>query len=84
MAPALRILKALADGTRLRIVDYIGTGERCVCEIVPFARKSQPNVSLHLKKLVRAGVLSSRRDGQRIFYRVKDRRVISLLRMLRC
>ncbi len=84
MAPALSILKALADGTRLRIVDYIGTGERCACEIVPFSGKSQPNVSLHLKKLVRAGVLSSRREGKRIFYRVRDRRVISLLRMLRC
>ncbi len=82
MEKRLSILKSLADGTRLRILDYISDKERCACEIVPYAKKSQPNVSLHLKKLEENGIVSSRKEGTRVLYRIADKRVIRILKLL--
>ena len=76
------ILKALGDPTRLRIVQFLRDGENCACEIVPHTSKSQPNVSLHLKVLKNAGILEERRDGQKIFYKIRDRRVLKVIDIL--
>ena len=59
--------KALADKTRLKILDCIRSGEKCICEIIPYTEKSQPNVSQHLKILKHAGLLSERKEGTNIF-----------------
>ena len=77
------ILKALGDPTRLKIVQFLRGGEKCACEIVPFTNKSQPNVSLHLKVLKNAGILEERRDGQKIFYKIRDRRVLKIIDILK-
>ncbi|MEM3555194.1 MAG: metalloregulator ArsR/SmtB family transcription factor [Candidatus Micrarchaeia archaeon] len=82
MKNKVKILKALADETRLRILLFIGDGEVCACEVVPFAKKSQPTVSQHLKILLHAGVLSQRRKGKNILYRIKDKRVLNVIKML--
>ena len=82
MTDRLTILKMMADETRLRIIEFLLDGEKCACEVVPFTRKSQPNVSLHLKKLEEAGILGSRKDGTRVFYKIKDRRVIKIFYVL--
>jgi ArsR family transcriptional regulator len=73
----------LADKTRLKIIEYLQNGEKCACEIVPFTGKSQPNVSLHLKKMEQAGILSSRKDATRILYKIKDKRVKEILQILK-
>lgn len=79
----VKILKALADETRLKIVDFLRDGERCVCEIIPITSKSQPAVSQHLKILTEAGILESRKEGTSIYYRIKDNRVIDAVQILR-
>lgn len=74
-----RLLAALGNEHRLAIVELLRPGERCVCEITPAFALDPSVVSRHLGILERAGVIRSRRDGRRIFYRVADRRVLRLL-----
>jgi ArsR family transcriptional regulator len=58
-----RVLSALADPTRLRILALLSAGERCVCEIHQSLRLPQPTVSRHLALLRRAGLVATRKDG---------------------
>ena len=76
-------LSVLAQPTRLKILYFLRDGEKCACEIVPYTNKSQPNVSLHLKVLKNAGILEERRDGQKIFYKIRDRRVLKIIDILK-
>src|SRR5215213_7496608 len=62
--------KALADGTRLRILGLLLTGEVCVCHIHESLRIAQPKASRHLAYLRRAGLVETRRDGLWIHYRM--------------
>lgn len=83
MKDALRIFKALSDETRLRIVEFLLDGERCVCEIIPHTKRAQSTVSLQLAKLESLGILKSRRKGKWIFYRIADKDVIKILDRMR-
>ena len=74
------ILKALAQPTRLRILELLKDGERCVCEIYPALDQEQPNVSKHLNIMKRTGILDCRKDGLRIIYWIKNREVLQILR----
>lgn len=65
------ILKALAQPTRLKIIDFLRDGERCVCEIFPAIAEEQSNTSRHLNMMLSAGVLSRRKDGLKIYYAIK-------------
>jgi ArsR family transcriptional regulator len=69
-----RLLKALADVTRLRILGLLLTGEVCVCHIHESLRISQPKASRHLAYLRRAGLVETRRDGLWIHYRLAEPR----------
>jgi len=62
--------KALADRTRLRILALLGNNEVCVCHIHESLSLPQPAVSRHLAYLRRAGLVSARRDGVWMHYRV--------------
>jgi ArsR family transcriptional regulator len=64
--------KALADSTRLRILNLLLQGELCVCDVQYVLDISQPNVSRHLAYLKNSGLVQDRRDGYRIFYRLAD------------
>ena len=83
MIEQLRLLKALSDETRLKIVRFLLKGERCVCEIFPAVNRTQSTVSIQLGKLENWGILESRRRGKWVFYRIKEKRVYALLRALR-
>jgi ArsR family transcriptional regulator len=78
----LVILKALADKTRLSLVRILLKRERCACELPKIVGRAQPTVSLQLKKLVAAGVLSFRKDGTKVLYRVTNPKVALVLRAL--
>lgn len=65
-----RLLKALADETRLRIVALLSHGELCVCHIHAALGISQPNASRHLAILRSSGVVETRRDGNWVHYRL--------------
>ena len=67
-----RYFKALADATRLRILNLLLHGEMCVCDIQLVLGTAQPNVSRHLSYLKNAGLVLDRRAGYRIFYRLAD------------
>lgn len=62
------LFAALADRTRLRILNLLKAGEVCVCYFVEILGESQPKVSRHLAYLRRAGVVHARRDGKWIHY----------------
>ena len=72
-------LKALGQPTRLRILELLRNGERCVCEIFPAIEEAQSNVSRHLAVLRSAGLVASRKEGLNVHYRVKDPRLFDLL-----
>jgi ArsR family transcriptional regulator len=73
------ILKAIAQDTRLTILELLRDGERCVCEIFPAINQEQSNVSRHLNMMQRAGILTRRKDGLRIFYAVKHPEVLAII-----
>lgn len=62
--------RGLADATRLRILNLLGWGELCGCDIQRVLEVSQPNVSRHLIYLKHAGLVLDRREGFRVFYRL--------------
>lgn len=69
--PDIRLLSALADPTRLAIVRQLADGsETCACDFTATCDVGQPTVSHHLRVLREAGVVTSDRRGQWIFYRL--------------
>jgi ArsR family transcriptional regulator len=66
------LFKALADRTRLRLINLIGEDEVCVCFFVEVLKLNQPKISRHLAYLRRAGVVSARREGKWIHYRIVE------------
>lgn len=72
MQEILRILKALSDETRLRIIKLLEDGEHCVCDIVAALDMVQPKVSFHLGVLKGAGLIKDRKDGKWIHYSLND------------
>src|SRR4051812_42120083 len=77
------IAVALASGRRTEIVDLLAQGERSVDEIAGEVGQSLANTSHHLRTLARAGLVSTRRDGTRIHYRLASDRVSALWAALR-
>jgi len=78
--------RALADRTRLRIVNLIGDREVCVCFFVEILKTNQPKISRHLAYLRRAGIVASRRDGIWMHYRLatpKDENAARVLQEVR-
>ncbi len=82
MKESLKIFKALCDETRLKIVEFLLTGEKCVCKIVPFSQRSQSTVSIHLSKLENLGIVVSRREGKSVYYRVVNKKVVKILNII--
>lgn len=73
------ILKTLGQPTRLRILELLRQGERCVCNIYPFVDQEQANVSKHLNMMKRRGILDSRQEGLRVIYWIKTPQVLSII-----
>ncbi len=67
----MKVYKALADETRLRILALLKDGEVCVCHIHGGLRMPQPTVSRHLAYLRRSGLVEARREGVWMHYRLK-------------
>lgn len=77
------LFKALADRTRLRLINLMGSDEVCVCYFVEALKSSQPKISRHLAYLRRAGVVKARRDGKWMHYRVVDPEDLDQARVFR-
>lgn len=83
MNQEMSILKALADETRLKIIESLIDGKKCVSEIIPKAGRSQSTVSIHLGNLEDLGMLSSKREGKKVFYEIKEPKISELLNTLK-
>ena len=77
------VAKALAGGRRAEIVDVLAQGERSVDDIAEEIQQSVANTSHHLRAMARAGLVTTRRDGTRIFYALASDRVGELWSALR-
>lgn len=80
---ASRAVKAMAHPLRLKILCLLGNQELNVQDIVDGVGTSQSNISQHLAILREKGVLRTRRDANRVFYRVGDERTLTLIGMMR-
>ena len=76
------IARALADPKRLCVVERLADGERSVSELSRDVGCQVPNMSQHLAVLRSAGLVSTRRDGSTVFYRLADYRVLDAYRLL--
>ena len=63
-----KMLKAMSDPKRLRIVDMLSCGELCACEILEEFHITQPTLSHDMRVLVEAGIVTDRREGKNIYY----------------
>ncbi|MBN1781624.1 winged helix-turn-helix transcriptional regulator [bacterium] len=77
-----QLLKALAHPTRLHIVDLICEREPCVKVMEKILGLAQPNISQHLSLLRHLNIVEAKREGNQVCYRIKDPRVIKLLKLL--
>lgn len=68
----LKVMKALSDKTRIKIIKMLQVREMCVCEIQAALGLSQPSVSKQLRVLEEAGLVESRKDGLWVIYRLAD------------
>ena len=73
------ILQAIDQPARLEILQVIGNGEACVCHLEAALGQRQAYISQHLMALRDAGIITSRRDGRYVFYRLTDARVLDLI-----
>ena len=80
---ASRSLKAMSHPLRLKILCTLGGQEVSVQDIVEQVGTSQSNISQHLAILRDKGILASRKDANRVFYRVSDSRTLQLVGMMR-
>ena len=78
-----RFFRGLADPTRVRILEHLVGGERCVREIVEELGVRQSSVSTHLGCLHWCGYVSSRKEGRNVYYQVTDSRVLEILNIAR-
>jgi len=79
-ASVLRTFKALADPTRVQLILRLGTGERSVGELVDALGAPQSSVSRHLAVLRAAELVTTRRDGTTVYYRLAGDHVVDVVR----
>lgn len=82
MKKELVILKALSDETRLNIVEFLLDGEKCVCEIFPYVKRTQSTVSTQLDVLRKAGIVDSRKEGKKVYYFISSKKVCDVFKAL--
>ncbi len=76
------LLKALADPLRLRVIEALGGGERCVCDLMGELGLAQSKLSFHLKVLKEAGLLADRQEGRWTYYRLQPKAIAQLQQWL--
>ncbi len=75
---AAELFGIMSAPMRLRVINALCDGEKCVGELLEKIETTQPNMSQHLRMLYRAGVLSKRREGTQIYYCIADKKIVKL------
>jgi ArsR family transcriptional regulator, lead/cadmium/zinc/bismuth-responsive transcriptional repressor len=83
LANLAELFKLYADPTRLRILDALGTGELCVCDLSAVLGMTQSAVSHQLATLRRARLLRTRKDGKVVYYALDDGHVAGIMELAR-
>ena len=78
-----QMCQGLADPTRILILYFLADGPRYVTELAEMLNASQPTVSRHLKILRERGLVTATREGNSVYYALRDRRIIQALDLLR-
>jgi len=78
----VKLLSALSNETRLQILQYLLNGELCACSIYPLTKKAQSTISGHLRILEEADIVESRRDGINIWYKIKNKEAVQIMKIL--
>ena len=73
------ILKALAQPTRLKILELLRNGEKCICEIVPALNGEQSNISRHISLMQKSRLVTTRKDGVKVMVKVRDPEIFNIL-----
>ncbi|MEY2644043.1 MAG: hypothetical protein RLZZ611_692 [Cyanobacteriota bacterium] len=72
------LLRALADPIRLRVMESLGEGERCVCDLTTELELPQPKLSFHLKVMKEAGLITARQQGRWMYYKLQPTALLRL------
>lgn len=75
---AQQLLRALADPIRLRVIEALGEGERCVCDLTSALGLAQSKLSFHLRVLRDAGLIVARQQGRWMYYRLEPEALMRL------
>jgi ArsR family transcriptional regulator len=78
----VKILSALSDPNRLKLLEYLSGGERCVCEILPAFQRSQSTISKHLNILYQVDIVERQVEGKRTVYKIKYPQIFDVIRMV--
>ncbi len=73
------VLKALAQPTRLKILECIRGGEKCICEIVPKINGEQSNISRHISVMQKSHLITTRKEGVKVMVKIRDSRIFEIL-----
>ena len=73
------VLKAIAQPTRLKILELLRDGERCICEIVPAINGEQSNISRHISVMQKSHLITTRKEGVKVMVKVRDPRIFEIL-----
>ncbi len=73
------VLKALAQPMRLKILECLRGGERCICEIIPAVGGEQSNISRHISLMQRSRLVTTRKDGAKVMVKVTDPKIFAIL-----
>jgi ArsR family transcriptional regulator len=79
-----KVLKAISDPKRLRIVDMLSCGELCACEILEAFHITQPTLSHDMRVLIEARIVNDRREGKNIYYSLNTKYIASFNKTLQC
>jgi ArsR family transcriptional regulator len=73
------IFKALSNPTRIKILELVKNGEKCICEIIPETERSQPTISQHIKILRNAQLIKQRKEGTNIWISTLNKEIFSII-----
>ena len=73
------VLKTLAQPTRLKILECLRGGEKCICEIVPTINGEQSNISRHISLMQKNNLVTTRKDGVKVMVKVRDPKIFEIL-----
>lgn len=77
------VFKALADETRLKIVDMLSCGEMCACDILDFFNFTQPTLSYHMKLLTDCEIVKARKDGSWMRYSINPLKIAAFQKFVK-